>query len=111
MDKDLIPFEQTVEEADFIVSVKNVKTTAQLTINCKGKDIEIDAVRIINEEIDSILSDLQIETRLKEEIATIVYSDLDIKKKRIQIKKLRSRGLHSIFIRMFMRLLEYISEL
>lgn len=111
-DKDPIPFEQYVEDADFIISVKDVKTTGQLTVNCKGKDIEIDAVRIINEEIDSIISDLQIETRLKEEIATIIYNETyDIKKKRIEIKKLKSKGLDSIFIRMFMKLLEYISEL
>lgn len=111
LDKDLIPFEQYVEDSDFIISVKNVKTTGQLTVNCKGKDIEIDAVRIINEEIDSIISDLQIETRLKEKIATIIYSDLDIKKKRIAIKKMKQDGLDSIFIRMFMKLLEYMSEL
>lgn len=112
VDKDLVPFEQYVEDADFIISVKDIKTTAQLTVNCKGKDIEIDAVRIINEEIDSIISDLQIETRLKEEIATIIYNEnLDIKKKRIQIKKLKKKGLESIFIRMFMKLLEYVSEL
>lgn len=111
-DKDLIPFEQYVEDADFIISVKDVKTTGQLTVNCKGQDIEIDAVRIINEEIDSIISDLKIETRLKEEIANIIYNEnFDIKKKRIEIKKLKSKGLDAIFIRMFMKLLEYISEL
>ncbi len=110
-DKDLIPFETSVEDEDFLVKVKDVKTSGQLTVNCKGKDIEIDAVRIINEDIDSIINDLQIETRLKEEIAQIIYSDLDIKKKRIAIKKLKSKGLESIFIRMFMKLLEYVSEL
>ena len=111
VDKDLIPCETFVDDADFIVMVHNVKTTKQLTINCKGKDIEIDAVRIINEDIDSIINDLQIETRLKEEIASIMYSDIDVKKKRIQIKKLKKRGLDSIFIRMFLKLLEYVSEL
>ncbi len=111
-DKDVIPFEKYVDDSDFIISVKNVKTTGQLTVNCKGQDIEIDAVRIINEEIDSIISDLQIETRLKEIIADIIYNEnYDIKKKRIEIKKLKSKGLESIFIRMFMKLLEYISEL
>lgn len=111
VDKDLISCETLVDDADFIVMVRNVKTTKQLTINCKGKDIEIDAVRIINEDIDSIISDLQIETRLKEEIAAVMYSNLDVKKKRIQIKKLKKRGLDSIFVRMFLKLLEYVSEL
>ncbi|MCI8574976.1 MAG: DUF5110 domain-containing protein [Bacilli bacterium] len=111
LDKDLISAESYVEDEDFIVVVKDVRTTSQLTINCKGKDIEIDAVRILNEDIDSIISDLQIETRLKEEIAEIIYSDLDVKKKRIQIKKLKGKGLEPIFIRMFMKLLELFSEL
>lgn len=111
-DKDVISFEQYVEDEDFIISVKDVKTTGQLTVNCKGQDIEIDAVRIINDEIDSIISDLKIETRLKEEIATIIFNEnYDIKKKRIEIKKLKHKGLDSIFIRMFMKLLEYVSEL
>jgi alpha-glucosidase (family GH31 glycosyl hydrolase) len=111
LDKDLISSESYVEDEDFIVVIKDVRTTSQLTINCKGKDIEIDAVRILNEDIDSIISDLQIETRLKEEIARIMYSDLDVKKKRIQIKKLKGKGLEPIFIRMFMKLLELFSEL
>ena len=52
LDKDLYEFESYVEDADFIVSVRHVKTTSQLSINCKGKDIEIDAVRLIHEDID-----------------------------------------------------------
>lgn len=111
VDKDIVNFEQYIEDADFIIQVKDVKTTSQLTINCKGKDIEIDAVRLINEDIDSIISDLQIETHLKEEIASVIFSDLEIRKKRIQIKKLKSKGLEPIFIRMFLKLLEYVSEL
>ena len=91
--------------------MKNVKTTSQLTINCKGKDIEIDAVRLINEDIDSIISDLQIKTELKERLNQILFSEQDIKHKRIAIKKLRTLGLDSKFIKMFMRLLEYISEI
>ncbi|MDE5539863.1 MAG: DUF5110 domain-containing protein, partial [Bacilli bacterium] len=43
-----IPIESYAEDTDFIVVAKNVPTTSQLTINCKGKDIEIDAVRLIN---------------------------------------------------------------
>ena len=103
--------ENYIEDNDFIVEVKNVPTTSQLTINCKGRDIEIDAVRIINEEIDSIISDLLIETRLKEKIANIIFSDLDIKKKRIEIRKLKKDGLESLFIRMFLKLLEYMNEI
>ena len=46
---------------------------------------------------------------MKEEIADIIFSDLDIKAKRIKIKKLR--GLDGRFTRMFIKLLEYIAEI
>lgn len=109
--KDVVITNNYVEDNDFIVEVKDVPTTSQLTVNCKGKDIEIDAVRIINEEVDSIISDLQIETRLKDKIANIFFSEADIRKKRIQIRKLKKDGLEPIFIRMFLKLLEYIKEI
>ncbi len=111
LDKDVHSSTSYVEDADFIVEVKDVKTTSQLSINCKGKDIEIDAVRFIHEDIDSIISDLQIKTTLKEMLANIIFSDMDIKKKRIAIRKLKSSGLDSKFISMFMKLMEYISEI
>lgn len=97
------------DDNDFVVDVKDVDTTKQLTINCKGKDIEINAVRIINEDVNSIISDLKITTKLKEDIAAIFFSDLDIKLKRIRIKKLK--GLDSRFVRMFIKLLEYLAEI
>ncbi len=106
-----IPVESYPEDADFIVSVKNVPTTTQLTINCKGKDIEIDAVRLINEDINSIIGDAKIPTILKERIAGIMFSNLEINKKRIEIRKLRRAGLRDIFVRMFIKLLEYVSEI
>lgn len=111
LDANLYECNSYVEDTDFIVEAKNVPTTSQLSINCKGKDIEIDAVRLINEDIDSIISDLKIKTTLKEMLAEIVFSNLDIKKKRIAIKKLKSNGLDSKFISMFMKLLEYIEEI
>lgn len=103
--------EKYVDDNDFVVEVFDVDTTKQLTINCKGKDIEIDAVRIINEDINSIISDLNIQTVLKEKIASIIFSNLDISKKRIAIKKLNKEGLDSTFIKMFMKLLEYVAEI
>ncbi len=96
-----------VEDTDFIVEVKNVSTKSQLTINCKGRDIEIDAVRLINEEIDSIINDLPIETTMKETLAEILFSEIDINKKRIELKKLKRKGLDTRFIRMLIRVLEY----
>lgn len=99
-----------VDGADFIVEVEDVKTISQLTINCKGKDIEIDAVRLINQDIEQIISDLQIETLMKEKIDTILFSDLPIKKKRIEIRKLASKGLERKFIKLFLKLLEYLDQ-
>ena len=77
----------------------------------KGKAIEIDAVRLINEDIDGIISDLPIETKLKDEIAEILFGELTIKRKRIEIKKLNKKKLEKKFIRMFIRLLEYIEQI
>ena len=86
-------------------------TKKSLVINCAGKDIEIDANRIINEDINEIISDLKIETLLKEKIAAIIFSDMSINKKRIQVRKLKNAGLDQIFIKMFIKLLEYIEEI
>lgn len=102
--------ESYIEGNDFIVEVKNVPTIGQLTINCKGKDIEIDAVRLINDDLDSILMDLQISTYLKEEIANIIFGNLPISKKRIGIRKLRKVGLSKEHINLFLKLLDYINE-
>ena len=107
---DSLPITSYEDGSDFVVEVRDVDTLKQLTINCKGKDIEIDAVRIINEDIDSIISDLQIETSLKVEIAKIIFSEIPIQNKRVEIRKLRRKGLKNIFIRMFIKLLEYIAE-
>ena len=73
-------------------------------------DIEIDAVRLINDDIDSILMDLQIETYLKEKIADIIFSEEPISKKRIGIRKLKKSGLSKEYVNLFLKLLEYISE-
>lgn len=97
--------------ADFIVEVKDVPTISQLTINCKGKDIEFDAVRVINEDIETIISDLQITTELKEKIDSILFDEnLPIKKKRIEITKLKNKGLEPKFVNLFKKLLEYVGQ-
>lgn len=107
---DKLESENYVDGNDFIVEVKNVPTIGQLTINCKGKDIEIDAVRLINDDFDSILMDLKINTYLKEEIADIIFGDLEISKKRIGIRKLKKKGLSKEYISLFLKLLDYINE-
>lgn len=99
-----------IDNNDFIVEIENVGTVGQLTINCKGKDIEIDAVRVINEDIDEILSDLQIETKLKEKIAEILFSNESTRDKKIKIRKLKRQNLDKSFVKLFQNLLDYIEE-
>ncbi len=104
-------YEAYADENDFLIHIKNVETKKSLVINCVGYNIEIDAVRIINEEVNEIISDLKIETLLKEKIAAIMFSSEPINKKRIAIRKLKNNGLDQLFIKMFIKLLEYISEI
>lgn len=108
--QDKINYESYVDDNDFIVEVKNVPTIGQLSINCKGKDIEINAARLINDDIDSVLSDLKIETYTKEKLSNIMFGDLPIQKKRIEIRKLKNNGLTKTYVSLFLKLLEYMSE-
>ena len=107
---DKLDSENYVDGNDFVVEVRNVPTIGQLTINCKGKDIEIDAVRLINDDLDSILMDLKINTYLKEEIGDILFGDLPLNKKRIGLRKLKKKGLSPENIKLFLKLLDYIGE-
>ena len=60
----------------------------------------------------NIISDLKIDTLLKERIAAIMFDDdLAINRKRIAIRKLKNVGLDQLFIKMFIKLLEYIEEI
>ena len=112
LNKDKFEVKSTyIDDNDFIVELENVPTVGQLTIYCKGEDIEIDAVRVINDDLDIILSDLQIETNLKEEIAKIIFSDASTKDKRMMITKLRKKNLDGSFIRLFKKIIDYTSEL
>ena len=70
----------------------------------------IDAVRLINDDLDSILMDLKINTYLKEEIAEIIFGELPISKKRIEIRKLKNKGLSKEYMNLFLKLLDYINE-
>ena len=99
-----------VDGNDFIVELKGVPTIGQLTVNCKGKNIEIDAQRIINDDVKSILLDLKINTYLKEELADIMFGELSIGQKRIEIRKMKKKGLSKEYLNMFLKLLEYMAE-
>lgn len=106
-----IPYTSYLMDNDFVIEVKDVDTSSQLTINCSGSDIEIDALMLINDDIDSILSDLKVPTKLKDIIANILFNDkLSPSKKRIEIRKLKKKGLDSRSIKIFLKLIEYMSE-
>jgi len=111
LDNNIAPFNGYIENNDFIVEVNNVDVLRQLTVNCKGIDIEIDAVRLVNEDIDDILSDLQIETVLKEKISDAIFSNDTVREKRIALRKLKRDGLDKSFIKLFLNLLEYIEQI
>ena len=108
-----IECETYTEGPDFIVEVKDAPTSQQLTINCKGKDIEIDAVRIVMEEIESIISDIPIPTKQKEQIYELFMSEEPVNKKRIAMRKLGQGrgGLETKYVQLFIKLLEYIAQL
>lgn len=110
LNQDIITDFKTYEDAnDFVIDIKDIDPKKQLTVNCRGKDIEIDATRIINEDINAIINDMNITTKLKEEIATVVFSNLEIHQKRIAIRKIKK--LNNKFKKMFLKLLEYIAEI
>ncbi len=100
-----------IDSKDFIVEVPFVSSSQTIMINCHGNDIDIDAFRLINEDIDSIINDLLIETSLKEKIASILFSSMDVQKKRIEIRKLKREGLSPLFAKLFIRLLEYVGDI
>ena len=105
-----VKFMTYLDGNDFIVEMKEIKTIGELVINCSGDNIEMDALRIINDDIEDIISDLQIETELKEDIDRILFSDAPIKKKRINLRKLKDKGLEKKFVKLFLKLLEYIDQ-
>lgn len=104
--------EYYTDDNDLIVEVKNVDTTKRLLINCSGNNIEIEASRILNEDINEIISDLPVDTKLKEFLAAVIFDpELQINQKRIEVRKLKRVGLPQIYVRIFIKLLEFMEEI
>ena len=96
-----------------VIDINDVPTDMQLTVLCSGDNIEYDSIKIINDDISSIISDLPIKTIVKDRIDKIMFDkELPLKKKRIEIRKLGHGKdyLESKYINLFLKLLEYISE-
>lgn len=102
-----------VDDNDLIVKIDNVSTISTFSLNVSGNNINIETNRIINDEIASIINDLQIETEMKEKIDNIIFSDMTINKKKIAIRKLQKslfnrKGLSIRYVNLFRKLLEYV---
>ena len=97
-----------IEKNDLLIKIEDINIYEPLEISIIGKNMEIETISVINEEIEGILDDLEINTILKEQIDAIIFSDLPINKKRIGLRKLKRQGLEPKFITMFIGLLEFI---
>ncbi|MGN1358535.1 MAG: TIM-barrel domain-containing protein [Bacilli bacterium] len=103
-------YQYEIEKNDLIIKLNDMNPYEPLEVNIIGNNIEIETISVINEEIEGILDDLEINTIIKEEIDSIIFSDLPIKKKRIGLRKLRKSGLEPKYINMFIGLLEFIEN-
>ena len=99
------------DKNDFIIQINNLIVGRDLEVNIKGENVLVSSIRLINEDIKEILYDLAINTSLKDKLDEILFSDLDVKKKRIKIRKLKKKGLESKYIKIFINLLEYIQKI
>lgn len=103
--------ETYVDDNDFIMELPSLSTLKQITISIKGKNLEIDAISLFNDDISSILNDLPIETKTKDIIGKILFSDEEIRKKRIRVRKLKKYGVSQKYINLFLKLLEYLQDI
>ena len=97
-----------LESNDLVIDVNNVSSGTNVVVTISGDNLEKSTLKVINDDIKGILEDLEIETLIKPDIDEILFSDLPIRKKRIQIRKLKRKGLEPKFVKMFLKLLEYI---
>ncbi len=108
-----IPCTSYIDGTDFVVEVKDVPIVEQFILNCKGKNIEIDAIRIVIEDIEEIISDLPLPTSQKDFIYNfLVDKNIPKEKKRIELRKL-TKGKNAFekkYVQLFLELLEYMDQ-
>ena len=97
-----------LDKNDLLVRLEDINCFDPIEVQIVGTNIEIETISVINEEIGSILDDLEINTILKEKIDEIIFTDLPINKKRIALRKLKKSKLEPKYINMFISLLEFI---
>lgn len=105
-----ITYKGYYDKDDFIIELYNVMVGSEININITGTDTIVSATSLINEEIKNILFDLEIETSLKELLDKVLFSNLEVRKKRIELRKLKRKGLDNKYIKVFINLLEYIQK-
>lgn len=96
-----------VDENDLVININHVDTKKHLNISCSG-NVEIENVKNINEEFNEIISDLKIETIIKEKLASIFFSSEDALDKKSKIKKLKSLKLNELLTKKLIELLDYM---
>lgn len=99
-----------VDINDYVVEIPEVNSIGNITINLQGDNLEVSAMRIVNDDIAEIISDLQIETEIKNSLDKVLFGELSNKKKRIEIRKLKAKGLDKKYMKLFLKLLEYVDE-
>ena len=106
-----IEYGTMVTDTDFVVEIRDVSSGSQITINCYGQDIEIDALMLIKDDVESILSDLKIPTVLKDRLAVVMFDEnTTLNDKRLAVRKLRKDGLDKRSIKMFLKILDYMEQ-
>ncbi len=111
IDDKMVKYNSYYDGDDFVIYLEGLMIGKDIRINIKGNNTFINYVTYINEEIKEILYDIELDTELKNIIDSILFSNLDIRKKRIKIKKLKKKGLESKYIKVFIYLLEYIQKI
>ena len=104
-----VNFEYICNNNDLIITVYKVNTMDDLDVKITGNNLEISMVKKVEEELDLTISDLPIETPLKEKISTIIFSNKELKSKRIEIIKLK-KLIPKEYFALILRLLEYLVE-
>ena len=105
-----------VDDNDFIVELPPLSTLKHLSIvnlffikSSSPVQVITVCVSLIH-DIESILGDLPIPTKVKNMIGDILLKDTSIQEKRIAVRKLARIGLNQKYVNLFLKLLEYMAE-
>lgn len=102
-----INFEYNIEDNDLIIILNNVNTLSELVIKLTGNNLEKSSLRKYEEDLETTISDLPIETPLKEKINSIIFSNKSLKQKRIEIIKLK-KFIPKSYYPLILKLLDYM---